>query len=199
MTTPPPASTPPGPTPPPRQTTAWAIAALIFGIIGAALLGIGCAVVALMKIRGGRFSGRGMAVAGLIVSGVWIVVGTAAAVVLFTGDDSADVAYVPAVGTCFSTGTDDSLVRSNVVSCDNPHRTEVVAVLPVPGDTYPGDDNLDKVGSRCEGEFVKYAAADAGSADVKSMQPTEEGWAHGSRTVKCVAVTDEPMTGSFRG
>lgn len=54
--------------------TVFAIAALIFGIIGGALLGFIFGFVALSQIKRSGQGGRGMAIAGLVLSGVWVLV-----------------------------------------------------------------------------------------------------------------------------
>ena len=104
------------PVPQNPPTTAWAIAALIFGIIGGVLISIICAVVALGKTRTGRFGGA-----------------------------------------------------------------------------------MSRVVDRCGSEFVQYAAEDADGFDIEDLRPTEQTWAHGDRTVVCVAVSPEAVTGSARG
>lgn len=50
----------------------FAIAALIFGILGGWLLGIGFGVAALRRIGAGQRRGRGLAIAGLWLSVAWI-------------------------------------------------------------------------------------------------------------------------------
>ncbi|MDV3130257.1 septum formation family protein [Mycobacterium sp. 21AC1] len=184
-------------------TTAWAIAALIFGILAAPLISIGCAAVALTKTKSGQFGGRGLAIAGLILSGIWIVIGVfAIALLVFFVDDSTDNAYTPSAGTCFASAPDSDLDKNDEVSCDQPHRAEVFAVFTVPGDTFPGDDAMKKYISRCENEFAKYASADedAGGIDIDDLRPTDQSWIQGDRTVTCLAVAqDRDVTGSLHG
>ncbi|BBX99316.1 hypothetical protein [Mycobacterium lacus] len=60
-------------TAPQRATNAYALAALAFGVVGAVVLSVICAVAALCEIEN-RDEGRGLAVAGLLVSAGWIVV-----------------------------------------------------------------------------------------------------------------------------
>ena len=58
----------------PSRTSGFAIAALVFGIIGGILLSVIFGIVALVKIRGNpQLRGKGMAIAGLILSGLWLV------------------------------------------------------------------------------------------------------------------------------
>ncbi|SOJ57792.1 hypothetical protein MSIMFB_05271 [Mycobacterium simulans] len=55
------------------EVNVHARAALAFGIVGAVGLSVICAVAALCQVKS-RDEGRGLAVAGLAISAVWIVV-----------------------------------------------------------------------------------------------------------------------------
>lgn len=59
---------------PQKGTNGFAIAALITGLVGLNLLGIIFGFVALNQIKQTGESGRGMAIAGIILGFVWIVV-----------------------------------------------------------------------------------------------------------------------------
>jgi hypothetical protein len=102
--TPPPESVPSVREAPPggpgRPTSAVAVAALVVGIAGIVfpglgLVGIGLAVVALVHLRGRRERGRGIAVAGLVVSLLWPVVFLAAAVAAFSQSATQSRQYGP--------------------------------------------------------------------------------------------------------
>ena len=88
----PPAPTPPAPQPPapsgyqapdgnyaystptPQKTNGFAIASLVFGIIGGVLLALVFGYIALSQIKrsGGRQGGRGLALAGVTLGWVWL-------------------------------------------------------------------------------------------------------------------------------
>src|SRR5258708_39828642 len=65
--------------PPPAQTNWWAIVSLIFGILGGVLISVICGIVGLNKAKQGP-GGRGLAIAGLVLSGIWVL-GLAAGIV----------------------------------------------------------------------------------------------------------------------
>lgn len=199
--TPTPPTTPGTPAPP---TTAWAIAALIFGIIGASLIGIICGVIALAKIKTGQFAGRTMAIIGLILSGLWIVIGIIAvvAILLLDSDDTSSPGsrqYVPAAGTCFAEDPDSRFDQTMAIPCGQEHRVEVFAAYTVAGDAFPSQAAIDRYVNRCGTEFAQYAAEDAANADIYDLRPTEATWAQGDRIVVCYAMTPEPVTGSLKG
>jgi general secretion pathway protein G len=94
MTTPVDPSAAPSPQPPPApKTSGHAIASLILGLAGfctaglGAIVGIILGIVALRKISagGGRVTGRGLAIGGVVVSCVGLLVGAAVAVVVVGG------------------------------------------------------------------------------------------------------------------
>src|SRR5215831_2024091 len=60
------------PPPPRRPTNGFAIASLIFGILGGVVLSVIFGLVALSQIRRRQQSGRGLAIAGLALSGACI-------------------------------------------------------------------------------------------------------------------------------
>jgi Domain of unknown function (DUF4190)/Septum formation len=81
----PPGAYPRGPgasPPPPGPTNGWAIAAFILGLLGGSLLGIIFAIVALRQIGDSRQRGKGLAIAGLVLSIIW---GVAVAAFLVLG------------------------------------------------------------------------------------------------------------------
>lgn len=77
--------TPPPPAAPTPPISGYAIASLVFGLIGGVVFGIAFGIVALRRVRRGTHRGRGLAIAGISLSCLWVlVVGLAFAVSLLT-------------------------------------------------------------------------------------------------------------------
>jgi hypothetical protein len=57
-------------TQPQRPVSGFAIATLVMGIVLSAVI---CGIVALGQITGGSYSGRGMVIAGLLISAAWLL------------------------------------------------------------------------------------------------------------------------------
>ena len=57
---------------PQRPVSGFAIATLVLGIMGIVLPDVICGIVTLGQIRGGSDSGRGMVIAGLLISAAWV-------------------------------------------------------------------------------------------------------------------------------
>ena len=60
-------------TAPQRPVSGFAIATLVLGIVGIVLPAVICGIVALGQIRSGSHSGRGLAIAGLLLSALWVL------------------------------------------------------------------------------------------------------------------------------
>jgi hypothetical protein len=213
---PPPAWIPPGPSPygvVPQENTSlngFAVASLILGICGGVLLSAIFGIVALVQIKriGGR--GRGMAIAGIVLSGVWllaIVVGLAIAIALAPTTSDRDPVSGQVTesglvsladlkpGDCITEVAEDEMAFTlPVVPCTEPHRTEVTSIETISGDTYPGDDVVDETaGDLCTDAAQRYAPTvmDAGELDVFYFPPNRAGWNQGDRTVICLV--DDPV------
>jgi len=191
---------------PPQQattTSGFAIASLIFGIIGGVLFSVIFGIIALGKTKDGKQRGRGMAVAGLVLSGIWVAL-LVVAIVLVAVSDSGDTVKATAIkiGDCINTPSSDT---ENVASlpkipCDQPHEGEVYAMNRVPGDEFPGQTALEDIHqAQCLADLETAspnAAADP-NVDVSILYPTQETWDIGDRDVVCIAVTSTKRSGTL--
>lgn len=221
-------STPYGPTtpsygtPPPANsgegTNGFAIASLICGILApcAGLLSVIFGIVALVQLRRRPQKGKGMAIAGLVLTALWTV---ATAVFVFVAVDRNTADRDPDTGTITSGGEvsvlslepgdcvngleDGSLsLTLPAVPCDEPHEAEVYSVFDVTLDgEWPGEDPiLDEAESRCleymERDFPETYADD--QVDIFYLYPSEDTWRTGDREVVCFAYyLDGRRTGSI--
>ena len=56
-----------------RPVSGFAVATLVLGITGIVLPAVICGIVSLGQIRGGSHSGRGLVLAGLLISAAWVL------------------------------------------------------------------------------------------------------------------------------
>jgi hypothetical protein len=201
---------------PNTRVNGFAIASLVFGICGGLLLSVIFGIVALVQIKNNGGRGKGMAIAGLALSGLYVLAfGVVIAIGVLQGADrdpvSGQVTQGGSVslddlrpGDCIEDLAKDELAYSvSVVPCAQPHRSEVTAVESLIGDVYPGDEAVDvRSGSRCADAAVRYAptAVEAGEVEVRFFRPTRDSWARGDRSVICLV--DDPVgtrTGSVAG
>jgi len=193
---------PPGYRPAPQKTTNWwAIVSLVFGILGGVLISVVCGIVGLNKAKQGQ-GGRGLAIAGLVLSGLWvalIVIGILFFVVFGKGTVTATNV---AIGDCLEEIPDTTRVETvQTIGCEEPHAGEVFAELQMPDGDYPGQPTIDEYADQCSPALENYspgAMADD-SIQMYVLYPTPETWDQGDRAVTCIATLDPPRTGSIKG
>jgi hypothetical protein len=186
---------------PPPRTNWWAIVGLIFGIIGGVLISLICGIVGLKKSK--EFQrGRGMAIAAIVLSVLWIfAIGAAILVTSVIGEGNVTATDVK-VGDCLAQIPDgEKVVRVQTVSCDQPHAGEVFAVIMMPDGDFPGQAEVEAYHEKCSPELSSYspAAMTDDSVQLYVLYPTADTWANGDRAVTCIATLDPPRTGSIKG
>ena len=217
---PPPGGYPgPGYPPPPAQkpgTNGFAIASLIFGIIGGILLGFIFGFIALSQTKRTGQNGRGLALAGVILSSMWTI-GIVLAIILAvttsatrdTGGSVTEGGSISAtalqVGDCVN-GLRNSTNLSSLpgVPCAQPHEGEVFAVFDLPAGDYPGSAAVDdQVSRECNDRLTAYSPSAGSDPDVGlfSVYPLEQNWNRGDRQVVCLATaaSGSTATGSIKG
>ncbi|HUG75314.1 MAG TPA: septum formation family protein [Acidimicrobiia bacterium] len=109
-------------------------------------------------------------------------------------------------GDCFEdpSASTASVSQLLVMSCDDPHDSEIYFVYDVSGDVYPGalalDDESDR---RCAVEFESFVGSPRAESDLEffALIPTRESWEADDRTVLCALFARDlqPLTGSMAG
>jgi hypothetical protein len=210
----PPAGPPPGWGPAwvgqPRTTNTWAIVALVTGIFAIVPVAIGAGIAALVQIYRRRQTGLGMAIAGIVISVFWILVGAAVSIGLFLNQGVPDAmagrvgdAGSASVGTCLQEpGAQDSLAVE--VDCAETHDAEVYLMDTLDGEAWPGyDDVFDSADETCFDAFQGYVGRDYDFSDYdfSFFLPDHAEWASGEHRVICVVIplTEETSRGSARG
>jgi hypothetical protein len=205
----PPPPPPPGypgypayPAPPQQQKTNWwAIVSLVFGILGGVLISVICGIVGLNKAKQGQ-GGRAMAIAGLVLSALWVVLLAVGISVYFLIGRGTVTATNVEMGDCLKEIPDSVRVLTvQTVGCDELHAGEVFAVLQMPDGDYPGQSAIDEYADKCGPTLAEYspAAMEDDSVQMYVLYPTVETWEQGDRAVTCIATLDPPRTGSIKG
>jgi putative regulator of septum formation/uncharacterized protein DUF4190 len=206
---------PPAPYPPQRQggTNGFAIASLIFGLLGGILLSVIFGFVALSQIKKRGQGGKGLAIAGLSLSGLWVlgIVAVVIVAVLSSGTDDpgsladdGDVSVQKLVpGQCLNGLKDGSSISDlPAVACTEPHEGEVYAVFDLKDGGFPGDTEIAKLAEdgctdRLQSEVPK--AADDPDLEIYYLHPTRTSWTLGDHEVACVAMSSKgKVTGSIK-
>jgi hypothetical protein len=133
-----------------RPVSRWAIATFLLGLVSLIPLSLLSGIVALIKTRGGKEPGRGLAIAGILICVMWAAVWAYSLwpkYGLITGTMQSD-----RVGTCFRGDV------NSPVSCDQPHSDELFAMLSL--SRFPDSDPEQRqIEIRCKAELPKYAAS----------------------------------------
>jgi len=111
-------------------------------------------------------------------------------------------------GDCLGAGGDaeEGVSTVTAVPCDQPHESEVFALVDHPADEdaeFPGEDAIGEFG---DGECVEAFATYVGTAyadsryGIATFVPSPESWADGDREVVCMATdgTGGELSGSVR-
>ena len=202
--------------PPSNKTNGLAIAAFVTGLIPClGVLSLILGVISLRQIGSKGGKGRGLAMAGIVLSCLWVVAGIAGYILLGGDDSSANTGAKPKisstkpkevdakkmkVGDCIndnsgapsSTGTDGPVeVESvKVVPCNGPHDGEVLAAFKL-GGLFPSENEMSQKASvGCKRLMANRLRRDpaASSLATSYYYPTVESWTRGDRAVTCVAV-----------
>lgn len=202
----------------PTPVNGVAIASLVLGILCfLPALGLVLGIIALVQIRKKGERGKGMAVAGSVLSTVGLALW---ALLLGTGglsdawDGFKDAAkennstFSLAKGDCFNS-LDGSLegyaYDVDTVPCSEAHDGEVFASFQLPAGSYPGDDRVTEIADdKCyalEDSYAMDAWAVPDDVDVYYLTPTSQSWRLDDHEVTCVfgsVDTNGTLTGSLR-
>jgi hypothetical protein len=212
---PPGAFPPPGQFPPPRWpgTNGLAIASFIFGLLGGILLSVGFGIAGLVQTRRRPQNGKGFAIAGLVLSGVWLFGAIGIGVLVALTDDgnggtaSADGDRVRVqtldAGDCINDLKEaKSILSLPTVPCSEPHDGEVFVVFDLAGSGFPGDEQVALQAEQgCVDRVETHApkVADDENLEVFFLHPTRQSWRLGDHAVTCIAMDSTgKRTGSIQ-
>jgi hypothetical protein len=196
---------------PPRtpRTSVLAVITLAFGILILIPFALIFGVLALARIRKTGARGKGMAVAGLVIAGAWIVVGASLAVVAILAHRAQHASIAaprqPAIfslrtGQCLNSQPNGS--AGQLIPCAQSHDAEVFAVFQLPGNTWPGDIAAQHQADQgCLTRLTGYVNPQIASTTLTEsyVYPGRQAWAAGQRNVVCeIRDTTGKLTGSVR-
>lgn len=170
-------------------TDGFAITAFVMGLLGLVPLALGFGTRALIRLsRNGR-DGTGLAVAGLVLSVLWIGVG----LVAITPQHATQAAapdYIDAmtIGDCLDSEANAAQVVR--VACDVPHDEQIAARVDVGNgyETYPGLTKLREPAlalCRIAAAAFFTEGTPPPSIEFAAHVPTESSWSTGAREAVC--------------
>jgi len=198
-------------------TSGMAIAAFVLGLVGVPILGMVLGIVALRRIRRTLQQGSGLAIAGIVLSCVWLVF-TALVIVIGLRSDpgSAPSAaasggasnsrtvdpFSLATGDCFenptpTAGQQQTFATVVQTPCTQPHNAQIFATFNVSGSllSYPGDaamHSLASSGCTARVRATLDGAKLTDSMSIRFLYPLQASWLGGHRTISCIVFNPTP-------
>jgi hypothetical protein len=191
----------------PTGTNGLAIASFVLGILGflfiTAVLSLIFGIIALGKIRQVPQRGKGLAIAGLVLSVLWLA-GLTTSIVInatnqanqspngqITGRGNLSV-FSLREGDCFDNPTSGSVTTVTAIPCDQAHNAQVFAQFDaMNASTYPGSSALQAEATHgCNADItgnVDKAKVPA-TMTIRFIFPLQGSWNLGHRTVSCLLV-----------
>ncbi|MFD4377422.1 DUF4190 domain-containing protein [Streptomyces sp. NPDC058486] len=203
---------------PAATTNGLAVGSLVSGIVCCLPpLGLVLGVFSLRQIKKRGQGGKGMAVAGIVLSSIstlLVVLGLVTGQIqegvsaFRDGMREAASARMPMelrTGECFLDDTEDGdyTLGVQVVDCAEPHDAEVTGRFEVTGfDAWPGERKLEELGEkRCDAMIATYVR-DTWSLTEETWSlyyfPDRQAWREGEHRIACGVGGEERTTGSLR-
>lgn len=195
---------PPQEQPPPGRN-GFAIAGFVLSLFGIVLLSVIFAVIGLVQIKDRGQRGKGLGIAALVISAVWIVVITAAvALAVVTSAEREEAgeiteqgsvsAFEVRAGDCFNNPPIDAQATSiDAVLCSQPHDAEAFAAFEIPGEQYPSDKAvIRQAEAGCVARFEDFIGLPYAESvyEVVYLHPTRSSWRLADDRIVLCAVTD---------
>jgi hypothetical protein len=193
-----------GPPPSSGKTSGFAITAFVLGLVGVVLLSLIFGILALRRIKRTGERGRGYAIAGLVLSGIWIVLFVILVAVGSMGSATRSSSsgggithsgtlsvFSLAVGDCFNNPPGaTSLTTVTAIPCTQAHNAQIYAKFDVSGSivNYPGTSALTRMAtSGCNARVgVLDKSKITNSMMIRFLYPLDNSWLDGNRTIACM-------------
>jgi hypothetical protein len=186
-------------------TSAWAVASFALSLPGVFILSVIFALIALRRIKRLGQRGRGFAIAGLVLSGLWIILATVAVIGANSGTATRSSStgiithrgrmniFSLKIGDCFDNPAGAKTVHTvTAIPCDQPHNAQIYAEFKLRGSdlSYPGAAavaQLARSGCNARVGSVDKSLTNS-SMSIRIFLPAEVAWITGQRTVSCMIV-----------
>ncbi len=189
-----------------RPIDGVAVAALVSGLVAAIPVTLVLGPLALIRVSRSGARGRALAIAGLVLAGLWTVAAAVVAAAIITRPPPPKPVTLPHVfslraGECLNSGP-NGISGLQVLACSQAHDAEVFATFQVAGSHYPGATALQQQARQgCASRLSGYLNPELSAASLAQsfVYPDAGAWSAGERTVVCtVRSTSGPLVGSVR-
>jgi hypothetical protein len=187
------------------RMSGWAVASFALGLLPVFIVNAIFALVALRRIKRLGQRGRGFAIAGLALSGLWIILAILAVVGANTSTATRSSAtgvithrgrmnvFSLKIGDCFDNPAGAKTVHTvTAIPCDQPHNAQIYGKFKLSGSdlSYPGAAAVAQLArSGCNARTGSVNKSLTSSAmSIRIFLPTQVAWITGQRTVNCMIV-----------
>jgi hypothetical protein len=142
-----------------------------------------------------------MAIAGLVLSGLWVVALLAGIVFYFVVGSGTVGANEVKAGDCLKELPASGLVLTvDTTECNEPHKGEIFSVMTMPDGAFPGSSAIEEYQDKCAPELEKYSREAISDPQIGLfvLSPSEDSWGQGDRAVTCIATSETPRTGTLK-
>jgi hypothetical protein len=173
----------------------------VLGLLSVVLLSVIFGIIALTRIRRLGQKGRGLAIAGLVLSAAWVVVAIVVAIVATVGGATRSSAtgqrhlgpFSLKTGDCFNNPAGAQHISAvTAIPCTQPHNAQVFAQFQLTGSdfSYPGTATVLRLASHgCDARTGSVSKAKTTTAmTIRMLFPQQISWTAGHRTVSCLLV-----------
>jgi hypothetical protein len=197
-------------------TDGVSVAALVTGILQLGVVPLVLGIVGLRRVKRSGRSGKGMAIAGIVLGALSTLGWTVLLVVIIalagsdefrdgvrSGFEDAAEAAAMDVGQCLDIPGDPADIdTADDADCATEHVAEVIATEDLTTTSFPGDDAVSaEADEYCGGAFPDYIGSEYedSSLDLYYGLPTAGTWVFGDRQIVCYVVASDgsQLTGSI--
>lgn len=206
---------PPGQPQPQQPSKTMAIVALVLAVLPCGItwfVAVVLAIIVLVQVRKGVAAGKGMAIAALVISVLWMIATTVVVVFVANEVTKYDENRKAGEGTIYSSdlregdclvGNDEAgavISTVEIIPCAKSHLGEVFAVFSINVADDASQDEIDKASfDGCKTRFVDYVGDDFRGPvpDVSVIRPKEDDVVLNDE-VACVVFSPSETTGSIK-
>ncbi|GAA0619131.1 hypothetical protein GCM10009534_62750 [Kribbella sandramycini] len=186
---------------PQRKYSLLAIFSLVLAILGTTVIALVMGIAALLRIPSRNQRGKGFAIAGIVISSLWIVAIAIAVAIPGGGEPTRDAGgqvtttqtarpTALRVGDCVAEIIEVTEVNKvEIVPCSGPNGGEVYAVFEQPAGDWPGTAAVVAAAEKgCTDRWIQTKRKLAPTSDILYLHPIESGWRLGDRGFTCLVV-----------
>lgn len=174
--------------PPKQGTSGFATVGFVLSLVGAILLSVILCLVALSRVKTYNQNGRALAIAGLVISGLWIPLFAVFGTVAYSRYNDGATTHLK-VGECVTTLKEGDNTDLKARPCDQQNGGKVYAVFELPAGKWPGLTEIQAAAETgCTERFEQSGEEPPQASNLATLHPNDVAWRRGDRQITCLIV-----------